>query len=396
MKRTAFLLIVILAAASLLAACSLFGKQQTPKDINAISTLAQQTVIARQTQAAFETLVAQLTQVIQNTPVPPQVTVQAASPTPQPLPSDTQVPPTQGPTATGTPLPTPCNWVGFVKDVTITDGTGFLPGETFTKIWRLKNIGSCDWTGDYALVFASGNAMNGAAATSLGTTIKPGQTIDVAVKLTAPGDAGEYTGNWMLRTNTGTAFGLGKNANGSFYVKIEVVSRTTIKDANITFDFTRNYCAADWRNSAGALACPSMASDTQNGSIFRVLNPVMEIGNADDEAALVVSPNDGAGGTITGLYPAYKVKSGDHFKAEAACADQADKCDVTFQFGYRKPDGSIQALGTWVEKYDGNTSKIDIDLSGLVDQSLQFVLIVTNNGSSSGDIAMWFAPRITH
>ena len=81
MKRTAFLLFVILAAASLLAACSLFGKQQTPKDMNAISTLAQQTVMARQTQAAFETLVAQLTQVIQNTPVPPQVTVQAASPT---------------------------------------------------------------------------------------------------------------------------------------------------------------------------------------------------------------------------------------------------------------------------------------------------------------------------
>lgn len=398
MKRIALISLVILAALSLLAACNLFGNSPVPDDINGINTLAAQTIVARQTQAAFETLVAQLTQVMQNTPVAPSLTVLPPTQPPPPLASETPIPPTAIPPTPVLPTSTAgprCNLVSFVSDVTITDGTGFLAGETFTKIWRLKNAGSCDWTPDYALIFVNGNAMNGAATSPLNATVKPGQTVDVAVRLTAPAEAGNHTGNWMLRTPAGAAFGLGNNADKPFYVKIEVLNRVTIKDPTITFDFTRNYCAADWRNAGGSIPCPSMAPDTRNGSIFRVFNPVMEMGNADDEASLVVSPNEGAGGILTAVYPAYKVKAGDHFKAETACADKANQCDVTFQFGYRLANGTIMVLGTYPEKYDGTTTRVDVDLAGLVDQTLQFVLIVTNNSNSTGDIAMWFAPRIS-
>jgi len=404
MKRIAFITIVILAAVALLAACNLFGGTDAPKDINDINTLAAQTIVARQTQAAFETLVAQLTQVMQNTPVVPSLTVLAPTATPFVLPNVTEVAPTAVPPTAVPPTAvfptstavTPCNLISFVNDITITDGTGFLAGETFTKIWRLKNVGSCDWTSDYALIFASGNAMNGAAASPINTTVKPGQMVDVAVRLTAPAEIGNHTGNWMMRTASGTAFGLGNNADKPFYVKIEVVNRATIKDPNITFDFTRNFCAADWRNAGGSIPCPTMAADTRNGSIQRVFNPVMEMGNADDEASLLVSPSEGTGGILTAVYPAYKVKAGDRFKAEVACADKATQCDVIFQFGYRLSNGSIQALGTYAEKYEGSTTIIDQDLSSLVDQTLQFVLMVTSNNNSQGDYAVWFAPRITH
>lgn len=400
MKRIAFSVTVILAALALLAACNLFSRTQVPNDINTINTLAAQTIVARQTQSAFETLVAQLTQVMQPTPQAPTLTVVVLpSDTPVPLPSLTPLPPTQVPPTAVLPTSTavtPCNLISFVSDVTITDGTGFLAGETFTKIWRLKNAGSCDWTPDYALIFVNGNAMNGAASNPINTTVRPGQTVDVAVRLTAPNDVGNHTGNWMLRTASGTAFGLGNSADKPFYVKIEVVSRATIKDPNMTFDFTRNYCAADWRSASGSIPCPSMSADTKNGSIQRVFNPVMENGNADDEAALIVSPSEGTGGVLTAVYPVYKVKAGDHFKAEATCVDKATQCDVTFQFGYRKADGTIQVLGTYPEKYEGGTTKIDVDLAGLVDQNIQFVLILANNSNSQGDYAVWFAPRITH
>ena len=33
------------------------------------------------------------------------------------------------------------DWAGFIADVTVPDGTAFSPGATFTKTWRLKNIG---------------------------------------------------------------------------------------------------------------------------------------------------------------------------------------------------------------------------------------------------------------
>ena len=63
-------------------------------------------------------------------------------------PTQTPLPPTAIPTstpipATNTPLPTAtavtyCDWVSFVKDVTIPDGSILDPNETFTKTWRFK------------------------------------------------------------------------------------------------------------------------------------------------------------------------------------------------------------------------------------------------------------------
>jgi hypothetical protein len=147
----------------------------------------------------------------------------------------TQTPPPPTPTldpATNTPVPTAtspaptavtyCDWVAFVKDVTVADGTTFAPGEVFTKTWRLKNRGTCTWTPDYYLVFSSGSQMGGTTAVRLPAYVAPGQTVDVSVTLTAPNNAGPYIGYWMLRNASGTLFGTGNKANIPFYVDIRV------------------------------------------------------------------------------------------------------------------------------------------------------------------------------
>src|SRR5512143_426233 len=54
---------------------------------------------------------------------------------------------------------TSCDWAQFVADVTIPDGTQIQPGATFTKTWRLKNIGYCTWTTAYSMVYDSGTQM---------------------------------------------------------------------------------------------------------------------------------------------------------------------------------------------------------------------------------------------
>jgi len=41
-----------------------------------------------------------------------------------------------------------------------------LPGTTFIKTWRLKNLGPCVWSTSYSLVFFSGELMD--APTSAG------------------------------------------------------------------------------------------------------------------------------------------------------------------------------------------------------------------------------------
>src|SRR5512141_1726822 len=135
-------------------------------------------------------------------------------------PSATSIP------ATSTPLPTAtavryCDWVSFIKDVTIPDGTVLKPGDIFTKTWRLQNRGTCTWTSDYYLVFTSGDPMGGTTAVRLPGIVAPGQTVDISITLTAPASAGSYTGYWMLRNPSGALFGAGDKANEAFYVVIK-------------------------------------------------------------------------------------------------------------------------------------------------------------------------------
>ncbi|MEW6406800.1 MAG: NBR1-Ig-like domain-containing protein [Chloroflexota bacterium] len=147
----------------------------------------------------------------------------------QTAPTQTPIPPTVTPvppTSTALPTATPtsyCDWAMFVKDVTVPDGTNFAPGETFTKIWRLKNRGTCAWTADYMLVYTSGASMGDTLAVRLPGYVAPGQTVDVSVTLTAPTTPGHYTGNWMLRNPSGVLFGIGEKANTAFYVDINSV-----------------------------------------------------------------------------------------------------------------------------------------------------------------------------
>ena len=53
--------------------------------------------------------------------------------------------------------------------------------------------------------------------------VAPGQSIDIDVTMIAPLEPGTYQGNWMLRNANGDNFGIGPNANDSFWVRIEVV-----------------------------------------------------------------------------------------------------------------------------------------------------------------------------
>lgn len=133
---------------------------------------------------------------------------------------------TQAPGDTQVPSATPiCNLAGFVTDVTVPDGKNFLPGQSFTKTWRLRNDGECTWTSGYDLVFDSGDQMSAPAAKQLtGSTVPPGGTVDVSVNLKAPNSTGTYQAFFKIRDSGGLVFGL--NNDKAFWVKIKVVEPT--------------------------------------------------------------------------------------------------------------------------------------------------------------------------
>jgi len=105
----------------------------------------------------------------------------------------------------------------FVADVTIPDGMVVSPGQSLTKIWRMKNTGSTTWSAGYKLIFVSGNQMGAPSETSIPSTA-PNQTVDLSVPITAPAAAGEHTGYFQLRNPQGTYFG------PQIWVKINVRS----------------------------------------------------------------------------------------------------------------------------------------------------------------------------
>jgi len=140
---------------------------------------------------------------------------------------------TAAPTATDTPVPIPtdtpepsvtpfCDRAGFVSE-SIPDGMEFEPDTPYSKSWRLSNAGGCTWTSGYSLVFDHGDLMSAPTVVPLGGIVAPGQEVDVIVDMVSPSTEGTYQGHWMLRNDVGVLFGLGSNANLTFWVEIDVV-----------------------------------------------------------------------------------------------------------------------------------------------------------------------------
>lgn len=354
------------------------------------TTNTSQIPVTAQTRAV-ETVAALITQAAGQTAAPAQLT---------PAPTDTAVIPTLLPTST--PLPTPtvvilptatattiCDQASFVQDVTVPDGTTFPAGSSFTKTWRIRNIGSCTWTTDYAVVFESGNSMNGPASQNITSAVAPGQTVDLSLNLRAPGAPGAYRSNYKLRNAAGVLFGVG-GKSGRFYADIQVVSAPSNVNG---YDFASNLCLAEWSGNGKTLPC--LGKDgSQDGFVLYLKQPVLESGYTDDQPGLVTNPPRVTDGVIRGKFTSYTVRTDDHFRSIVGCEYKAKNCDVRFQLEYQIDNGSIQTLATWHEAYEGKYTWADVDLTSLAGKNVRFILTVFANGASDNDRALWLLPRI--
>lgn len=312
-------------------------------------------------------------------PLPPTITPTATN-TPTPTMTST-------PTVTATPT-TPCDWASFVSDVTVPDGTTFKPDQDFRKTWRLKNLGTCTWTTDYDLVFVSGNRMTGDKVTALKASVKPGQTIDISIELTAPVELGKHTGYWGLRNASGAIFGIGPQAKDSFWVIVQVE-----KPRVLVFNMADDYCLATWRSAPGTIECPTEEYDV-SGFVQYVAEPVMEGGRVENEPGLWIIPEGISGGYLTGTYPAFRIRSGDHFRAVVSCLDNNKQCDVQFRVEYQIGDGEVKTLGKWNEIYDGGYTKIDLDLSPIAGKDVKLILTVRAGDEFDQDSGLWLFPSV--
>ena len=282
-----------------------------------------------------------------------------------------------------------CDWVQFISDVTVPDGTKYEPGATFKKTWRLKNIGTCTWTTSYSLVFDSGAQMGAPASIKFPSEVKPGQTIDINVDMTAPNTAGHYIGYWKFKNASGVLFGIGSNANKSWWVEINVAGGTT---TDVAYDFTANAASATWSGSAGGLTFPGTDGDAK-GFALKKDAPKFESGVTATKAGLLFAPQNIINGSIQARYPAFKVQSGDRFQATVGCEFGATSCYVAYRLDY-EADGAIKTFWTFRERYEGLTYGANLDLTPLAGKDVRFILYVSAYGSPTGDRALWGNPLI--
>jgi hypothetical protein len=102
--------------------------------------------------------------------------------------------------------PTGCYNSELVSDVTIPSGTEFKPGDKFTKTWRIKNTGTCDWSNDYKITFIGGDLF-GSDTTKIRQKVGAGSTAEISLAMVAPSGSGQVTSSWQLATDDGELFG---------------------------------------------------------------------------------------------------------------------------------------------------------------------------------------------
>jgi len=175
---------------------------------------------------AYQTIAVRLTQSV-GLITPTQTAPNQVTTTPLPTVTPKSIPTQLPVTLTATAI---CDRAagGADIDVTIPDETQLLPGQSFTKVWRLTNTGTCTWTNSYAVVWFSGEKLGAPVSVNLSGSVAPGQTVDLGVDMVAPQEAGSYKSYWKLRNASNVLFGIGPNGSASFWVWIVVVQPTTL------------------------------------------------------------------------------------------------------------------------------------------------------------------------
>jgi len=217
-----------------------------------------------------------------------------------------------------TPTPTeeiPCDQAGFVKDVTVEDGTEMIPGETFTKTWQVRNEGLCTWTSGYELVFDTGDIMDGPSSKPLTSfSVPTGDILDVAVELTAPSTPGTYRGVWQIRNPQGDIF-----TRSGVWVEIVVVpAPPSIHSSHASFDIAETTDAdldeGDSPPAGGGTDFKFTVATTKyiepgNGATFLLLGSSEPSYNTCKTAALSTDNID-VDDTLVGKWICYKTNQG--------------------------------------------------------------------------------------
>lgn len=165
----------------------------------------------------------------------------------------------------------------------------------------------------------------------------------------------------------------------------------------IVMDFVARVCEAKWTNNAFEIPCPGDPTDTARGYIEYSDHTILEGMLSVNAPVLIGLPGQGGGNGsgLFGQYPPITVQPGDKFKAMAACQGDAP-CEVEFALEYFDINGEYHAENrwNWRHRVGGGAFQIDLDLSPLAGQTVEFLLVIREKGAPQDAWSVWIHPRI--
>jgi hypothetical protein len=169
-----------------------------------------------------------------------------------------------------------CESSVYMSDVTIPDGTIVAPGETFVKTWLIQNNGTCKWTANYVISFASGDEMDG-DTTEIDQVVSPGESAEISVTMTAPEDTATYTGYWRMANEDGEEFGV------SVWVQVVVSD-----DADT---ITPTYTSTSYTYTPTSTSYSYTSTPTSTSSYTKTSTPTMFIATYTYTPIPVIAPS---------------------------------------------------------------------------------------------------------
>jgi len=165
----------------------------------------------------------------------------------------------------------------------------------------------------------------------------------------------------------------------------------------LVMDFVARACEAKWSNNAYHFPCPGDLTDISKGYIEYSDHAIIEGMISVSAPVLIGLPGQGGGSGIGlfGHYPSVTVQSGDRFKSILACQGDAP-CDVEFAIEYFDANGEYHSENRWQWRHKAGEGplEIDINLSALSGQTVEFLLVVREQGSAQNAWTVWINPRI--